>query len=260
MILMLICAVTILSIHAVRTAQKDAEKFTWREIKGTMPEVLYYDFGDYLSLDIPELDKVVREVVNDPTVNAYGMIAVVKVKKSRSVLATYKTDSEIRPAEIRSAKPKLYQLVDVLEASKTITDAEILEVLYQPHSTFYHRGQTVQLQEEYFMIDQRVPNILRTVWREFRMNGTAGPEPEEAYIVRLNDYHPLEEGEIYLVYTRIEPGRYATNPDYHMTWSVRKTNAVICLSSPELKAGNNFVSNQELQWVTEKYDLSKYLK
>ena len=33
MILMLVCAVTMLSIHAVRTAQKDAEKFTWQEIK-----------------------------------------------------------------------------------------------------------------------------------------------------------------------------------------------------------------------------------
>ena len=264
MILMLVCAVTMLSIHAVQTAQKDAEKFTWQEINGTMPEVLYTDTSEYISLDIPTLDRWVRKYVDEPlnTTGAYGMIAIVKVKKSRSVLATYKTDSEISPAEIRSVEPELRQLSDVLWASKTITDAEILEVLYQPPGKFYHRGQTVQFLEEYFLIDQRVPNILRAVWRESIWNGTAGPEPEDAYIVRLKDYHPLEEGEIYLVYTTISPVRYDENPDYHMTWNLWRPHTAICLSSPGLKAGNSFYSDSDeaFQWVTEKYNLSKYMK
>ena len=269
MILMLVCAVTMLSIHAVQTAQKDAEKFTWQEINGTMPEVLYYDSGEYISFDIPTLDEVIRELVDEPTLNVYGVIAVIKVKKSRSVLATYKTDSKPiandltgnSPTEIRSTEPELRRLDDVLWASKTITDAEILEVLYQPHSTFYHRGQTVQFREEYFMIDQRVPNILRAVWRESIWNGTAGPEPEDAYIVRLKDYHPLEEGEIYLVYTSIIPPRY-TNPDYCETWATTMPHVMICLSSPGLKAGNSIYSDSDeaFQWVTEKYNLSKYMK
>jgi glycerophosphoryl diester phosphodiesterase len=39
---------------------------------------------------IPTLDEVIRELVDEPTLNVYGVIAVIKVKKSRSVLATLK--------------------------------------------------------------------------------------------------------------------------------------------------------------------------
>ncbi len=263
MILMLVCAVTMLSIHAVQTAQKDAEKFTWQEIKGTMNEVKVYSEDEIIPLSMPQLDEWVRQKAVNPsnTNNSYGVIAVVKVKKSRNILATFETDSKIRPTEIRSQTPEYSHLSDVLYASKIMTDAEILEVLYQPPGKFYHRGQIVQLREEYFIIDQRVPNILRAVWRGSVWDGTAGPEPEDAYIVRLKDYHPLEEGEIYLVYTSIIPPRY-TNPDYRETWATTMPHVMICLSSPGLKAGNSFYSDSDeaFQWVTEKYNLSKYMK
>ncbi len=255
MTLILVYSVIILSIHAMQEVQKEAEKFTWQKIKGTMPEVLYFSNEEMISVPLPRLDASIRT----PEDYAYGVIAVVKVKKSRNYLATWQDSARIHPRKLCSSAPELRYLGDV-RSSRIMTDAEILEVLYQSPGAVYHRGQTVQLRENYFIVDQRVPNILRSVWERYFQEGTeASTVPEDAYIVLQDEYVPLQEGEIYLIYTRIARGE-SYNLDYYKAWATEGLCAMICLSSPELKAGNSIYAHEGFQWVTEKYDLSKYLK
>ena len=259
MILMLVCAVTMLSIHAVQTAQKDAEKFTWQEIKDTIPIYRWRTLPDVIYFSISKVDDDIRGLHNNEYYkdDYYGMIAVIKVKKSRNILATWHSDyaaGHVKLSEIKEQTLKLHHTEELIDHSAVVTDAEILEVLYQPPGKFYHRGQTVRLRESYFIIDQRVPHILRDV-HDLLDNQSGESTPlAKSYAVMMEDYIPLEESEIYLVYTSVNLKKSDID-DYNGAWNTDIYFRAVCLSDPQLT--NNA---RELEWVVEKYNLSKYMK
>ena len=257
MLCVMILSAVALGIHSVRTVQEDAEKFTWQEIKDTIPVYRWRTLNDVFYISISKVDDDIRGLHNDEHYKEdyYGMIAVIKVKKSRNILASWYSnyaEGHVELSEIKEQTLKLRNIDELIDHSAVVTDAEILEVLYQPPGKFCHRGQTVHLRESYFIIDQRVPHILRDIHDR---SGESAPLAE-SYAVMLDDYIPLEVGEIYLVYTYVKLEKSdidaysgAWNTDANMFFRA------FCLSDPQLTK-----NAYELQWITEKYDLSKYLK
>ena len=257
MLVVLLCSITMIGIYSVREARENAEKFTWQEIKDTTPEYRYLTMNDYISGTVSGMDDYVRGLTTHEHLKdyEYGVIAVVKVKKSRNILATWTsnhTEGRVKLSEIKEPTLKIQSTSELFDHSAVVTDAEILEVLYQPSGKFYHRGQTVRLRENYFIIDQRVPHLLRQVHNRLEPNAPLA----DAYAVTIDDYIPLEEGEIYLVYRFVNLEKSDIDT-YNGAWNTNPVFMTFCLSDPKLAGA---YGGYGMEWLTEKYDLSKYLK
>ncbi len=180
----------------------------------------------------------------------YGAILVVTPLHSENLLI-YKATKILSPDEVYED----IQWPDLTQNSVVQTTVRIEEVLYQTEETNYKPGDTVKVNEHYFILDQRVPTAYKDYTARY---GTP--------VVSPSGWIPMETGESYLLYGTVnfEPPKYEV---YHETITAYWNNGVYCVTNPTKKAGavtewseSEAFYTEGAAYVRNKYNLSRYEK
>ncbi len=181
----------------------------------------------------------------------YGAILVVTPLHSENVLIRKKSQEVLSP-------DKVYENIlwtDLMLNSVVQTTVRIEEVLYQTEETNYKPGDTVTVNEHYFILDQRVPTAYKDYTAQY---GTP--------VVSRSGWIPMETGESYLLYGQVnfKTPKYAIK---HETITAYWDNGVYCVTNPTKKAGavkewseSEAFYTEGAAYVRNKYNLSRYEK
>ena len=145
----------------------------------------------------------------------YGVIMVVKVKKSTNVL-DHLLNFQVRNGEGHQilspykTYPNIKSLYYVFDSSHVSTTAEITDVIFQTEKTTYRVGDTVELIEYYYIIDERTPVLYAnpknisdaSLFGEENVQKTKPSDVAKyhAYYTTPSPWTPMEVGETYLIY------------------------------------------------------------
>ncbi len=154
----------------------------------------------------------------------------------------------------KNGKRELYELTtaennskltteDLYATSHTKTMAVIKEVIHQPADMNLKPGDTVQVWENYYILDDRVAHLKNK-------NST------KKYQLSTGGWGALEAGEIYYFC-----GSYCEIPSQGMNGYMWSTNGIYCLSDPEKRVGwpkEKSTFEENVEYLKQKYDFTKY--
>ncbi|MBQ9083367.1 MAG: hypothetical protein IJY28_07695 [Clostridia bacterium] len=253
---------SILAFPSIKYAvQGRVTTFDFRQKGYTMPKPVSEEWWpDYLgALRIAGIEKEIRSCgVRDgetiampagalPKEYHYGAILVVTPLYSENLLI-YGSSSVFRELSPDETYPD-YNTAKLQRSSAVLTTVRIEEVLYQTDVTDYRPGDTVKIQEKYFVLDQRVPKAYE---EHTQKHGT----PVSTLGI---GWYPLENGETYLVYGRVQ---FTMEKHRILNETICTAyNDVYCLSDPDKPAGSIrfeecYAEGQE--YIRKAYDLTRY--
>jgi hypothetical protein len=255
---------SILAFPSVKYAlQGRVTTFDFRRKGYTMPEppsrAWWHDY--YGPLQINDIEKAVRSYgIRDgetiempskplPQTYIYGAILVVTPLYSENTLiyASGNVFKELSPEE---TYPN-YTAAQLQQGSAVLTTVRIEEVLYQTDATDYKPGDTVKIQELYFVLDKRVPLAYEA---HTQKHGTP-----------LSDngigWYPMETGETYLVYGRT---KFCTEKRQIWHETIKpEFDGIYCLSDPDKPAGSIWYDKyyaEGMAYIRKEYNLTRYEK
>ena len=185
----------------------------------------------------------------------YGIIAVIRPIKNTNHLRYYPTNHQEPGKAISIELGRLdkleYASLTDLRASKVKTEAEILEIIYQENGLNFSVGDRVDINELYYIADQRIPKVLEQVQKN---------KAQKEAIVFLDTWSPLEIGETYFVCA--VQCYWPDKPEYNGLTSL---DGYFCLSNPDKKSGltpSDELLKENLEYLKKSYPelTDKYLK